>query len=190
MQFRFEASERIRVLVKEETRVVTCHAAELNVFNVSAQVPQPDGSTKTLACEQIQYAPADETVAFVFPEALPKDAFVTIALQFHGFLNDKLRGFYRVEYDLENERRVLATTQFEACDARRAFVCWDEPAFKARYEISMVTDPSLTALSNMHVVETKVRPTKNAHLRKLTRADKATEKLWRLTSSVTSVLKA
>ncbi|GLE10782.1 hypothetical protein PINS_up023022 [Pythium insidiosum] len=178
MQFRFEASERIRVLVKQATRAVTCHAAELQVFNVSAELPQPDGSTKTLACEQIQYVPTDETVTFVFSETLPQDAVVTIALQFHGFLNDKLRGFYRVEYDHENERRVLATTQFEACDARRAFVCWDEPAFKARYEISMVTDPSLTALSNMHVVETKVRPTKNAHLRKLTRADKATEKLW------------
>ncbi|KAH7468565.1 Aminopeptidase M1-B [Phytophthora ramorum] len=97
----------------------------------------------------------------------------------------QLRGFYRTEYENQREKRVLAVTQFEACDARRAFVCWDEPALKATFELSMVTDVDLVALSNAHVVETLVRPRKNAHIRENTRADVGgtMEKLWKFAES-------
>ena len=72
---------------------------------------------------------------------------------FTGILNDKLRGFYRSEYTLpDGSKRVMATTQFEAPDARRAFPCWDEPAHKAKFEISLVIPEHLTAISNMPIV--------------------------------------
>jgi puromycin-sensitive aminopeptidase len=180
MNFRFEASERIELEVKKATKTITCHAVELYVYDVAVAVPSGDGEKKkTLPCTQMQFVADDESVTFHFAEALPVGATVTLSLRFHGFLNDKLRGFYRTQYELENETRTLAVTQFEACDARRAFVCWDEPAIKARFEISMVTDANLTALSNMHVVQTQVRPKKNANLRKLTRKDSPTEKYWK-----------
>lgn len=178
MNYRFEGAERIELTVAEATRTVTCHAVELHVFNVSASYVAQD-ETKTLECQQIQYTASDESVSFTFEEALPVGALVTLKLQFHGFLNDQLRGFYRTEYDLAQEKRVCAVTQFEACDARRAFVCWDEPAIKAKYEISIVTEPELMALSNTHVVQTQLRPKKNAHLRKLTRKDDPMEKVWK-----------
>uniref|UniRef100_K3W557 Aminopeptidase n=1 Tax=Globisporangium ultimum (strain ATCC 200006 / CBS 805.95 / DAOM BR144) TaxID=431595 RepID=K3W557_GLOUD len=185
MNFRFEGSERVELRVQEAgTKSITCHALELYVFNVSLQLPASsssadDESPKTLECESIQYAAKDDSVTFHFAEELPLNAIVTLSLQFHGFLNDQLRGFYRSEYDLQKEKRVLAVTQFEACDARRAFVCWDEPAIKAKFVISMVTDVNLVALSNMHVVQTLVRPKKNAHVRKLTRKDDTVEKVWK-----------
>lgn len=180
MNLRFEANERIELLVNEPTSVVTCHAVELCVFNVSVDVPATATTDKkTLPCTQIQFISDDESVTFHFAEPLPAGATVMLSLRFHGFLNDQLRGFYRTEYDLDNEKRTLAVTQFEACDARRAFICWDEPAIKARFEISMVTEVGLTALSNTHVVQTQVRPKKNAHLRKNTRKDAAVEKYWK-----------
>ena len=75
--------------------------------------------------------------------ALPPDLRATIApgtwrlrLAFRGTLNDKLRGFYRSTYkDPSGATRTLAATQFEATDARRAFPCWDEPAFKAVFAV-------------------------------------------------------
>jgi puromycin-sensitive aminopeptidase len=180
MNFRFEGSERVRLRVAEPTRTITCHAVELYVFDVSVELEGEEGDTRTLECQQIQYFVKDESVTFHFAETLPAGVLATLKLRFHGFLNDQLRGFYRSEYDLHGEKHVLAVTQFEACDARRAFVCWDEPAIKATFEISMVTDVDLVALSNMHVVQTLVRPKKNAHLRKLTRSDRdASEKLWK-----------
>ena len=54
-------------------------------------------------------------------------------LAFRGVLNDQLHGFYRSTYtdDETGEKHTIATTQFEAADARRAFPCWDEPDLKA-----------------------------------------------------------
>ena len=54
---------------------------------------------------------------------------IKICIEFTGFLNDRLLGFYRSRYkDRSGKIKYLATTQFEAADARRAFPCWDEPA--------------------------------------------------------------
>ncbi len=50
----------------------------------------------------------------------------------------------------------MATTQFEATHARRAFPCWDEPALKATYAVTLVIDKGLTALSNMRVTSETV----------------------------------
>jgi len=72
-----------------------------------------------------------------------------LEILFDGILNDALRGFYRSVYtDEGGNEKTIATTQFEATDARRAFPCWDEPDFKATYGITLVVDESLTAISN------------------------------------------
>ncbi len=72
-----------------------------------------------------------------------------LEVSFEGVLNDDLRGFYRSVYtDEDGNEKTIATTQFEATDARRAFPCWDEPDFKATYGVTLVVDESLTAISN------------------------------------------
>jgi puromycin-sensitive aminopeptidase len=71
-------------------------------------------------------------------------------IHFTGLLNDKLKGFYRSKYTHPSgEERYAATTQFEAADARRAFPCWDEPALKATFDVTIVADKNKTVLSNM-----------------------------------------
>jgi puromycin-sensitive aminopeptidase len=80
-----------------------------------------------------------------------------LRLRFSGILNDKLRGFYRSSYkDPQGVSHILAATQFEATDARRAFPCWDEPAFKAIFSTTLVIDPALTAVSNTAVASESV----------------------------------
>merc|ERR1711931_496617 len=62
------------------------------------------------------------------------------------------KGFYRSNYKTpDGEERVLACTQFEATDARRAFPCWDEPALKASFDLTLVVPKDRIALSNMPV---------------------------------------
>ena len=94
-------------------------------------------------------------LALVF--ALPLAVGATeLRLQFDGVLNDKLAGFYRSKYAAGSEVRYLATTQFEATDARRAFPCWDEPALKATFTVTLVVPSDRIAISNMPV--TDIRP--------------------------------
>ncbi len=79
----------------------------------------------------------------------------TVHARFRGTLNDKLHGFYRSTFrDDDGVEHVIATTQFEATDARRAFPCWDEPDFKATFAVTLVVDEGLTAVSNAaHVAD-------------------------------------
>lgn len=85
-------------------------------------------------------------------------------MKFTGQLNDKMAGFYRSTYkNADGSEGVLATTQMEPTDARRAFPCFDEPALKAEFTITLVADKHLTCLSNMDVAsETEVKGNKKA----------------------------
>jgi len=75
---------------------------------------------------------------------------IKICIEFTGILNDRLLGFYRSKYkDTSGRTKHLATTQFEAADARRAFPCWDEPAIKATFDVSLLVEKHMTAISNM-----------------------------------------
>ena len=66
----------------------------------------------------------------------------SVVISFTGILNDKLRGFYRSTFrDAAGTEQVIATTQMQATDCRRAFPCWDEPDFKAVFGITLVIDP-------------------------------------------------
>ena len=58
-------------------------------------------------------------------------------------------GFYLSTYeDADGVSHRIATTHFEATDARRAFPCWDEPAFKATFEVTLDVPEHLQAYSN------------------------------------------
>ena len=67
-----------------------------------------------------------------------------------------MAGFYRSSYKgADGAEKFMATTQMEPTDARRAFPCFDEPALKSEFTITLVADKGLTCLSNMDVKEEK-----------------------------------
>lgn len=72
-----------------------------------------------------------------------------VELTFDGVINDRLRGFYRSTFvDGDGVERVIATTQMQSTDCRRAFPCLDEPEFKAVFSITLVVADGLMAISN------------------------------------------
>ena len=80
-------------------------------------------------------------------------------MTYTGILNDKLRGFYLSKTKLRN----YGVTQFEATDARRAFPCFDEPALKATFDVTLVVDAGDTAISNTKMVRDTPGPVAGKH---------------------------
>ncbi|KAJ1180024.1 hypothetical protein NDU88_005252 [Pleurodeles waltl] len=74
--------------------------------------------------------------------------------KFAGELADDLAGFYRSVYKAGNKTRLIATTQMEPTDARKAFPCFDEPAMKATFNLTLIHNPQLTVVSNMPPIST------------------------------------
>jgi aminopeptidase N len=154
--FTFEGEETVRVKTssdasEDDLKQVVMHAKELGFQTASFSVVKEDGSKSApVEVEEIRVNLKATTVAFVFPEALPKNAIVDVHVVFSGLLNNQMAGFYRSKYtDIHGVSKYMASTQFESLDARRAFPCWDEPARKAVFGITLVVDAHMTAFSNM-----------------------------------------
>ena len=91
----------------------------------------------------------DEATERMFIDASVAVGPVVIDITFTGTLNDKLRGWYRSTYvDEGGQRHTIATTQMQATDCRRAFPCFDEPDFKATFDVTLIVDADLMAVSN------------------------------------------
>ncbi|MCY4583531.1 MAG: M1 family metallopeptidase, partial [Chloroflexi bacterium] len=148
--FTFAGHEEIEVAVETPTTWVTLNASELDVSRASVET-----AAGTSVAEAIEYDEEQERVTLRFPSPLPAGQAV-LSLDFTGVLNDQLRGFYRSTYlDNDGVERRLATTQFEATDARRAFPCWDEPSVKASFDVTLVVPEELEAISNMAIASTE-----------------------------------
>jgi puromycin-sensitive aminopeptidase len=147
----FTGDERVAVTVSEATAEIVLNAAELTVREATVA----DARGRTLRATATVDAEA-ERCRLAFDETLAPGPW-TLRIVFAGTLNDKLRGFYRSTYkDPGGATRTLAATQFEATDARRAFPCWDEPAFKAVFACTLAIDPALTAVSNTRVLSERM----------------------------------
>jgi len=138
---RFAGTETIRVDVARPTRTIVVNAAEITFREVTIE-SGPARQTAAVAVNK-----ARQTATFTVPRPLAAGA-AQIHVTYSGILNDKLRGFY---LSTENGRR-FAVTQFEATDARRAFPGFDEPAFKATFNIALTIDAGDSAVSNGTVV--------------------------------------
>ncbi len=140
--FTFAGEENVAVKVNEVTAEIVLNALELEIDRVSAE---RDGRTLDGI---VAMEPERERAHLKFGERLEPGDW-TLKIAFRGILNDKLHGFYRSQYeDAAGKTHTVATTQFEATDARRAFPCWDEPELKARFKVTLVVDEHLTAISN------------------------------------------
>ena len=146
--FTFKGEQTIDIEIAVPTARIQLNAAELEISTVTYRSNGSSIPVRSIALDE-----DTETATLDFGQTLAQGP-AQLDMKFTGILNDRLVGFYRSEYqDTEGETRYLATTQFEATDARRAFPCWDEPAQKAVFDVTLVFDDSLQAVSNTPIVE-------------------------------------
>src|SRR5437867_805552 len=143
----FAGEAVITVEVETTLTEIVLNAAELAIQ--SAAVSR-NGGVPIHGAITLDEAP--ERARLVFPAAIAPGEW-RLTLRFTGALNDRLHGFYRSTYkDSTGQPHTIAATQFEATDARRAFPCWDEPAFKAVFGVTLVVAEHLAAVSNCAVL--------------------------------------
>ncbi len=146
--FTFTGMETISLDLKKPTKTLTLHCKEIEVDTASILLGTPARTdVDKVFAQNISYDEKNETVSFFFARPIPSGR-TRLNLFFRGILNDKMRGFYRSKYFFGDKEYTMATTQFEATDARRAFPCFDEPALKAVFHVSLIAPKGKTAISN------------------------------------------
>uniref|UniRef100_A0A8C4Z6H6 Aminopeptidase n=1 Tax=Gadus morhua TaxID=8049 RepID=A0A8C4Z6H6_GADMO len=154
IDFTFEGKLEAAVEVTQPTNQIVMNCADIDIITASFV---PEGGEEVNATG-FNYQNEDEKVTLSFPSTLQKGSAI-LKIDFVGELNDKMKGFYRSKYaSPSGEVRYAAVTQFEATDARRAFPCWDEPAIKATFDITLIVPKERVALSNMNVIDRKPYP--------------------------------
>ncbi len=151
---KFTGEETIHGDVLEPTSTITVNAAEIDFQKVTIQA-LPKGAVQVA---KVTLDPQKQFATFTVDQELPKGPF-EMHIEYTGILNDQLRGFYLSK----GQNRNYAVTQMEPTDARRAFPGWDEPAYKAIFDVSVVADAGDTAVANGHIVKDVPGPGEGKH---------------------------
>ncbi|KAI1345242.1 peptidase family M1-domain-containing protein [Xylariaceae sp. FL0016] len=153
-KFVFNGKVVIDFDVREETKSIALHTLEIDIH--SAQIKS--GDSVSTSSSAVTYDESKQVSTIELKDAVPKGK-AQLEIKFTGQLNDSMAGFYRSTYKKpDGSEGILATSQMEANDCRRAFPCFDEPMHKSKFTVTLIADKNLTCLSNMDVAsETDVQ---------------------------------
>src|SRR5437870_3666631 len=141
----FAGRETVKLKVAEPTRELILNALDLAISDAEF-----DG--KALPKTAIKFDAKSELLTIATPEELTPGEH-TLAIKFTGKINQFGRGLFYAKYQEQGTgaKKMFLGTQFEATDARRLFPCWDEPAFRARFQLTVVVPENWLAVSNMPI---------------------------------------
>jgi aminopeptidase N len=145
----FTGKETVKLNVRSPVHQLVMNALELEITEASL-----DG--KPLPKSAINIDSEKELLILALPSELGTGDH-TLALSFSGKINEAGQGLFYMRYQEQGSGapKVMLGTQFEATDARRFFPCWDEPVFRARFQLTTVVPESWLAVSNMPIESEK-----------------------------------
>ena len=149
--FSFSGSTEILVNASKQANDITLNILELDIHNCKVLA-----GDEFLDCT-FHAHPEKEQMTISLPNEMVGE--IRLKIDYVGQINDRMAGFYRSKYSLKGKDRYIAVTQFEESDARRAFPCFDRPDKKATFDIEMVIDEDLAAISNSPVTLERVSGT-------------------------------
>jgi len=144
----FEGDETIAIMVLKPTSKITLNAVDLDLHDVSIISGGAMQKARVTADKE------REMVTLTVEQPLA-DGPATLHITYSGILNNDMRGLYLGKDD---QGRKYAATQFESTDARRAFPSFDEPDYKATFDMTAVADKGQVAISNQKVASDTAGP--------------------------------
>jgi aminopeptidase N len=141
----FAGTETVKLNVRRHVRQLVLNALELKIEAASIDGKELPGSAIKIDTE-------NELLTLALPSELPTGEH-TLTLRFAGTINQQGQGLFYMRYQEQGTgaRKIMLGSQFEATDARRFFPCWDEPVFRARFQLTAVVPENWLAVSNMPV---------------------------------------
>lgn len=148
---RYTGSVTITINVSASTRHLWLHLRETKISQLPVLKRGSGAQVRVRRC--FEYAKQEYVVLEAEEELAPSGADdpYLLTLEFAGWLNGSLVGFYRTTYMEKGQIKSIAATDHEPTDARKSFPCFDEPNKKATYTISIIHPKDYKALSNMPV---------------------------------------
>jgi len=145
----FAGTETVKLDVRSRVRQLVLNALELKIEAASI-----DG--KELPASAIKIDEKNDLLALALPSELATGEH-TLTLRFTGKINEQGQGLFYMRYQEQGSgaRKTMLGSQFEATDARRFFPCWDEPVFRARFQLTAVVPENWLGVSNMPIENEK-----------------------------------
>ncbi|NXF23049.1 AMPN Aminopeptidase, partial [Rhodinocichla rosea] len=154
----FKGNSSVVFLCEEATDLILIHSKNLNYTmqgSFHATLQAEDGGVAPAISRTWLETPTQYLVVQL-GAPLQRGQRYRLSSSFTGELADDLAGFYRSEYtDDSGNKQVVATTQMQAADARKAFPCFDEPAMKANFTVTLIYPSGYGAISNMPAKNTR-----------------------------------
>jgi aminopeptidase N len=149
---KFAGEETISIRVLKPTSTITLNSAEIEFQDATITAGGAEQKAK------VTLQPDREMAELTVEKPLAVGP-AKIHIRFTGTLNNELRGLYLSK----TPKRKYAATQFEATDARRALPSFDEPAYKAVFDITAIIDKGDTAISNSKIASDTPGPGADKH---------------------------
>ena len=153
----FTGTETIAVEVRRPIRKLVFNSVGLKI-GLGMWQPEPNPQPDKFATVRIETDDQTQLATAAFETEQPAGMY-RLQLTWTGKLTEQPQGLYRTRFATPAGEKTALTTQMEAADARRMFPCWDEPAFRAVFELSAVVPEDQLAFSNMPLTgEAPVKP--------------------------------
>ncbi len=150
--FTFSGTEDITIDVRSTTRKIVLNANQIDIATATL-------SGRGIARQDLQpqLDKEQQTLSFTLPQPLAKGQY-TLSLRYRGTINRTAQGLYYDRYKVGADEKIMIGSNLEATDARSFFPSWDEPAFRARFQMTADVPASFTAISNMPVQQEQTLP--------------------------------
>lgn len=139
------------------TDTITMHSRNLTIDTEKITAKPLDGSDSALAVSETEFETQDDFLKIKLSEQLKANQDYEVEIHFEGELQEEQFGFFKSSYFDEDAgaERWLAATYFMPDGARSVFPCFDEPALKAEFSISLGRSNKYSSVSNMPLAETE-----------------------------------
>ncbi|MEP6900008.1 MAG: M1 family metallopeptidase, partial [Rhodanobacter sp.] len=141
----FDGKVTVTIDVLKPTSSITLNAINMTFSSVQLT---PTGGKPAFAAPKVEVDAKAQTATFTFAKSIPAGSY-KLAMVYTGKIETQANGLFAIDYDTKGGKKRALYTQFENSDARRFIPSWDEPAYKATFNLEVTVPSGEMAVNNM-----------------------------------------